>query len=805
MDKLHKIPLVQRRLRQATVLFGVTAIALTACNRSNNTALECNQVVSSANNQSSNQSNATYKINFAQIVSSRTGVNPPQSATRQPNQSQTSPAKSRSQPKLVRPNQPNYEWRNVAISGMGFVTGIVIHPKEPNLIYLRTDVGGIYRWQPNESSWVQLLDGFIRYQSIESIALDPNNPNLLYAATGSGEVLKSRDRGQTWITSPLRTKAGQAVRMNGNGEWRWVGERLAVDPNNSTILYFGSRMDGLYRSTNGGQSWQPVSNFPTVGAQGGIAFVVFGQNSQRVHQNINQTMPSIYVGVMGEGVYQSENGGKQWVLLTGGPSQDNPQQGQVAADGSLYVSSFTTLSNPKGKVWKYAVGVWTDITPEPDENYSALAVDPRKPNTVMVATYPLKPEGLYRTTNGGKDWQRQELVVQTISWWPNWHLFTLPGGLVIDPHVPKRVWLTTGFGVLRTDNIKAHPSRWCSPMRHLEEFIVLVVKSPPVENGARLFSGVADMDGFRHDSLSVIPDQTYDIGKFGDTTGIDFSEANPNVIVRVGSFPGKQGREDAQGRAAYSSDNGRTWQPFKYMPEGAANGKVAVSATLQANGKPIIVWAPQGDMYPQRSLDGGKTWLPVEGAPNRTTLQVWFPSQAIASDRVDGNLFYLYKYNERPNQGMVYRSSNGGATWSRTVTGLPDHWLHTIKAVPGMRGHVWLSVKGHPLYRSSDAGISFTPLANVQAAHEFSFGKPAPGQKYPTLFVYGTVNHRKGLFRSDNATNLAGNAEGAKWVKIANELGNVTFLEGDRRTFGMIYVGTGGRGIFYGQPRGSSN
>lgn len=97
---------------------------------------------------------------------------------------------------------------------------------------------------------------------------------------------------------------------------------------------------------------------------------------------------------------------------------------------------------------------------------------------------------------------------------------------------------------------------------------------------------------------------------------------------------------DSQNQSAYSDDNGATWQPFGTVPAGAVNGKVAVSATLQANGKPIIVWAPQGEVYPHRSLDSGQTWEPVSGAPNNTTLQLWFPSQAIASDRVEGNWFY---------------------------------------------------------------------------------------------------------------------------------------------------------------------
>lgn len=703
----------------------------------------------------------------------------------------------------------SYNWQNVKISGMGFVTGLVIHSSEPDLIYARTDVGGLYRWNPSASSWVQLMDAEPDRSSIESIALDSTNPDIIYAATGAytrdsnGEVLKSTDRGNTWAATNLRTPLGAPVRMGANENWRWAGERLAVDPNNSQIVYFGSRLDGLYRSMDGAKTWGQITTFPTKGTNGGIAFVVFDRRSGQGDRPATKSSQVLYAGVIGSGVYRSGDGGESWTLLTDGPdSSQNPQQAVIASNGTLYITFFTSPSDPQGSVWKYQSEKWSQITPENGKNYSAIAGDAHEPNTLLAATYPFSPDGLYRSTDGGNHWQTVKLKVEAVKWWPHWHLYTLMGGLAINPHRPKQVWLTTGFGVMQTEDITARPSNWCTRMDNLEELVVFVVKSPPVPNGA-VFSGAADMHGFRHESLSTTPNQNYENGKFGDTTGIDFSETNPNIIVRVGSFPGEGGREDSQGLGAYSSDNGRSWEPFANLPSGAANGKVAVSAALQSNGKPVIVWAPQGDIYPHRSLDGGKTWAPVQGAPNRTTLQLWFHSQAIASDRVDGNLFYLYKYSEQPNQGVVYHSTDAGATWNIAATGLPSHWLHSVKAVPDMRGEVWLSVQGHSLYRSSNAGTSFTKLANVQQADGMTFGKPAPGRRNPTVFIYGTVNQTKGLFRSDEATSLPGDAANAKWVKVSTSrqvLGTATYLEGDRLTYGKVYVGTGGRGILYGQP-----
>jgi xyloglucan-specific exo-beta-1,4-glucanase len=705
-----------------------------------------------------------------------------------------------------------YRWRNVAIGGMGFVTGIVVHPQEPNVVYVRTDVGGVYRWNPQDSQWIPLMDGLPRDRGnlfgIESIALDAHRPNIIYAAAGGythspSDVLKSSDRGETWTATQLKTPAGEPVRMGGNQYWRWSGERLAVDPNNSNVVYFGSRLDGLYRSMDGAKSWKKVTSFPSAGAADhGIPFVVFDAASSPVPKKLSERL---YAGIKGQ-IYQSQDAGKTWQFLPGFANQNHyPQQATISADGNLYVTTMTDEKKPQGGVWKYNQQRWSQITPQAGKNYSALTLDPQDSSHLLVAEYPLNPNGIYRSITGGNHWRSLNLNVASIPWWADWHLHTLMGGLKIDPHNARRVWLTNGFGVLRTEDIAANSSNWCPLMNNLEELVVFVVKSPLGQSEAVLFSGVADMGGFRHDSLDTFPQSTLDKNTFGDTTSLDFAEADPNMIVRVGNTPTEGNREQGRLNAAYSSNGGKVWKPFTEAPANAINGKVAVSATLQANGFPVIVWAPQGQVYPVRSRDGGASWEPTRGAPNQTTRSLWASSQAIASDRVDGDLFYLYKDDDSPGHGALYRSTNGGADWQRTVANLPGTDKHAVRSTPGMRGEVWLKLAGETpsLLRSSDAGTSFVPLSNVQKVEDFTFGKPAPDRQNPTVFVYGIIHGTEGLFRSDDATSLPGSAAAATWVEVSipeKRLGNLLYLEGDRRVFGRVYVATGGRGILYGEP-----
>src|SRR5262245_22124210 len=139
-----------------------------------------------------------------------------------------------------------YTWRNVAIGGGGgFVPGIVFNTTEQNLIYARTDIGGAYRWDQSSSRWVPLLDwiGFDDWNltGVDSLATDPVDPNRLYILAGTytneftsqnGAILRSTDRGNSFQRTNLPFKVG------GNMPGRSMGERLAIDPNRNSILYF---------------------------------------------------------------------------------------------------------------------------------------------------------------------------------------------------------------------------------------------------------------------------------------------------------------------------------------------------------------------------------------------------------------------------------------------------------------------------------------------------------------------------------------------------------------------------------------
>lgn len=103
-----------------------------------------------------------------------------------------------------RASATDYVWRNVKVGGGGFVPDIVFNPVERGLAYLRSDMGGAYRWDAVANTWIPLQDANPNpnYRGVESIVPDPVDPNVLYAAVGTyhrepAAILRSANRGKT--------------------------------------------------------------------------------------------------------------------------------------------------------------------------------------------------------------------------------------------------------------------------------------------------------------------------------------------------------------------------------------------------------------------------------------------------------------------------------------------------------------------------------------------------------------------------------------------------------------------------------
>ena len=703
-------------------------------------------------------------------------------------------AAAQAQASEINPPLPG-QIRNVVVGAGGYVSGIFADPNEKGLFYIRTDMGGAYRWDAAKLRWIPILEQQSASDfGIESIAVDPGQARTVYIQTGKyfydkARILKSTNAGESWTSLPTPPK----LASSGNGPNRMVGERLQVDPNLSDLLVLASRNVGLWKSPDGGAHWVQVgqapgkTDFPKGEDKLGLSFVTFDKASGQPRA----PTPILYVGVFDSagaagGVWKSVDSGENWTLMKGGLK--TPARAAVAADGTLYVT-FLGRKESDGGVFKAArdADTLTPCTPEPKSGYCALALDPANPKIL----YTSQAKGAYRlktfaSTDGGATWNAVSAVhgignpaTRDGSQW-----FGNISQLVVNPFNPKEVWMGDWLGVLRTADITDPAKPWDFLFAGHEEIVPLILVCAPT--GAPLLDGAADVNGHRFTDLTVPPVDQFKNPACGSTTGLDFCETDPNVWARVyKSFIGAP-------RGGYSTDNGVTWSTFKSVPEGVEGGRIAVSAT---NPK-LFVWSTEkGKVF--TTADQGSTWTQATTAPAVSSWEFSQNAQALASDRVDGNTFYLFKdvAGKPAGHGEIWRSTDGGQTWAVAGT-LPygnraNLYQYKIITSPSAKGKLWMNLGHERVCKSADGGQTFTTVPGVSSAGMIAFGKAAPGKSEPAVFLWGSAQGQSGLFRSDD--------DGVTWKKLAmnapiNDEPKV--IGADRQTFGRVYIGTDGRGIY---------
>ncbi|MFH8803681.1 1,4-beta-glucanase [Streptomyces sp. NPDC017936] len=698
----------------------------------------------------------------------------------------------------AQPAAPAYRWRNAVIGGTGFVTGVLFHPSVRGLAYARTDIGGAYRWDDRAARWTPLTDhlGWDDWNllGVEALAVDPAHPDRLYLAlgtyaqswAGNGAVLRSEDRGATWTRTDLPVKLGA------NEDGRGAGERLLVDPRDSDTLWLGTRHDGLWRSTDRGATWAAVGAFPaTPGATGqGVTLLVAAGRT-------------VYAG-WGDADGASANlfrtaDGATWEPVPGQPAGTAAKVPIRAAHDrhtrELYVT-YADAPGPNGQtdgsVHKLATvtGEWTEVTPvrpggttDDRFGYGGVAVDARRPGTVVVSTNNrwAAVDTLYRSTDGGRTWRSlKDTAVLDVSETPylewgeakpkfGWWIQTV----AVDPYDSEHLVYGTGATLYGTRDLK----HWAPQIRGLEETSVRLLVSPPTGR-AHLISGSGDIGVLYHERLTASPSRGMATDPVtGTATGLAMAAARPSYVVRTGWGD--------HGNGAHSDDGGRTWTPFAAQP---ALGKDAPGPIATNTDGSVLLWVFvhwDGTKYPaHRSTDNGATWSEVPSFPKGATP---------VADPADPTRFYAYD----TDTGTLFASTDSGLTFTARATGLPsgDSQFELV-AAPGRSGDLWLSTKGNGLYRSTDGGAGFSRVAGPWAAYALGFGKAAPGAAYPALYLVGATEAVTAVHRSDD--------EARTWVRINDDAHQWGWtgetVTGDPRVYGRVYLATNGRGIQYGEP-----
>ncbi|MCD7811577.1 MAG: cellulose-binding protein [Ruminococcus sp.] len=696
-------------------------------------------------------------------------------------------------------NTVDYVWSNVAIGGGGYITGIVYNPTEEGLAYVRTDIGGAYRFDKGQDKWVPITDhlGSDEWNliGIESIATDPVEPNRVYAACGtymsdSAALLASDDYGETWYQYDVEFSCGA------NQSGRGVGERMMVDPVNNNNIYLGTRNAGMWKSDDYGQSWSQVESFPVKGDYNqesnniGIMWIEFDPESNDIYAGVAMTN--------GQCIYKSSDSGASWEALPVNAKGMYPLQAEISENGKMYLAYSDTcgpnVDPSDGAVYSYDLETqeFTDITPDVGDGryggFGGISVDAQDPDTVVVTSLSFwsdNGDNIYRTTDGGETWnalftkdEKNYVMDTSEAQWLDWGRDEAKTGwwtaaVAINPFDSDVVTYGTGAtlfsSVNMTDLGSGTPVTIEFDAKGIEETAVYEMVSPPTDGTTpQLYSIMGDLTGFSHLDVTVSPDDAHFM-KNGNPDSLDCAWQNGNIAVYT---------SESTNCLNYTTDGGETWNVIKNLPEAAKGGKVAVAADGSA-----IIWRPSTiSGKPYITPDFGETWYYCQG--------LGYGAEIIA-DRVNPQKFYAVC------NGTFYVSTDGGYTFNSTGAILTDDAVPV--AVGDKEGHIWV-VCGSLVMYTEDEGSSFTVLKNINA-NAIGFGAPEKEGDYMTIYVMGNDNvdgnenpQGDGIYRSTD--------KGETWQKINDDehlFGNLTYsITGDSEIFGRVYFATNGRGIVMG-------
>jgi photosystem II stability/assembly factor-like uncharacterized protein len=644
----------------------------------------------------------------------------------------------------------NYLWKPVRIGAGGWVVGMVLHPLDPNVRYLRTDVGNGYRWDTAAQSWIPmrvlLPDGSGIHNpsdtsapsgyGIDAIAVDPTNLSTVYMTfttehscdiqcpTHIVQLYRSTDAGRNF--TPLNL-ASAAITADANSPNRANGERLTVDPKNPNTLYYASIHQGIYRSLDAGQTWTPL-NLP--------AHIEYINLQIARHSNTLYAI-SIHNGNdTGGDIYRSTDAGQTWQDIS--TNVTDPASGQrlstqaltstLDAADTLYIPENAATNGYHRAFWRYANSHWQRISLEGSINQplSSIAIDPTHPKRLYAMGI---DTSLSRSDDAGQTWISfgPASFANTLGWLPqtvgmkggNWHS---NGGLRLDAH--GNLWVPTGqegaLTISATDAARAtaaNPPRWTISSTGVEELVSEDLLIPHNSHDTILATAM-DTTGF------VIPNPDTDPKGYtarqiplqqeiiSQGTSIDAAPDVPTYIAVTSSNPYTNGPS----YSGYSSDGGTTWHRFasalrfpcapnKQCDIQAGTIAVGLFGTTTLGRTPAqahLVQLPPNNLAPEYSLDGGATWHVTHSFPllpdgltldkSHDNLLGLFVAQLgqhlLRSDPFTPDRFYL-KLTHAP--ASLYVSTDAGQTWlPQPHAALPPNAYHGQLIVnPHLQNDLW--------------------------------------------------------------------------------------------------------------------
>jgi xyloglucan-specific exo-beta-1,4-glucanase len=684
--------------------------------------------------------------------------------------------------------------------------------------------------------WDPVTDNFGptegNYIGAESVALDPNDDAMLYMSTGlyvqgggNGRLYISTNHGDSWTHVDLPFPVGA------NNDGRAIGERMMVDPNQPSTLFYGSRTAGLWKSTNSGQNWAQVTSLSTAkmsvnwgqSVPAGIEFVMFDTGTM----GTSSATQTIYVGVgpqyasaagLDKMIYRSTDGGATWQGVSTPLDNDSTDYyipHVVRSDDGVLYFIFTGSIGPgagsPARLYRYDGNNWDLLRqrdPEGGVNagYSGLSVYGTGSTTKIAlgvsgtwGTWAAKPV-VELSEDAGVSWRE---ISNGKPHTPNEDVSGWIDDVEIDPFNPDHIMHVTGGGPWETYNATDDNPSWNKMVENLEETATLNLTTPPPSASYTLLNASGDIGTWVHTTLDEEPVRTpSDDLKFANGVSADMAWSDPSYIATIGTRHWAFGADNPAAR--YSRDSGLTWTAFGTLPAGVVpGGGLSNASNIVVTSPDHLIWSV-ANAKPYYSTDSGSTWTSTN-LPNPAGTYI------LAADRLNSNKVYAYDHggNWWGTAGKFFYSVDGGNTFNQStdpnLTLSASSFDQTAIAVnPNAEGDVWL-VDGHSIFHSLDSGVSWTKLdvtasvyginqwPDIYGASSIALGKAADDASYSAaVYVVGVINNQWGVYRSDDM--------GVNWTRINDDdhqFGGIGRLAADNKTYGRVYFAGTGRGILY--------
>ena len=756
-----------------------------------------------------------------------------------------------------------YTYQNAPIPGGGYVTGFAFHRKVPGVLYIRTDIGGTYRFDYEKKRWQSLID-YVTEADLSltyptALALDDEDPDRLYIVSGiyggnHGTFSISYDRGDHFVHKTIPTP------VHGNLSGRGTGCRLVVDKNDENTLYFASQLGGLWKTTDRGDSWVRLNL-----QEDYTTFVWVSEDSQTVVCGTAGYTTRTHDTLRGHSLYVSYDAGTSFeklpmpedVIIT-----DSKMNGLVASrydfDGKyLYVTmnstgrwnyivplgySCDTGDVIGGRVVRYyfengRIAGFDDITPEGESwrnyGFGGICSCPALPGLLACSTLCKEkesPEIVYISRDYGASWQESlnglekgGIHFRTSYMKPEFNgsvsLLHWLSDVKIDPFDPNRLWFNSGTGVFKTDALLSeNPAYhdWCDG---IEETVHLNVYAP-ISGEVQLVDIVGDLGGFAFRELDKPCRNSFDDAegnRYITCINADISDMNSDlaIITARGNWKGKTKGglvRTTDGfctfhRLAVSGDLGEKIEAqLRYIEHPNVNpGWVAMSP----DGKNIVWSVADNIRLPVDmvivSTGGGESFRKAQ-IFDKNGVAVTTGCMKVFSDRVDSQLFYGFG-----SEGQVYISRDGGVTYFEKPATLPKADFGFIdcanktevRGVAGECGCFYMALGQDGMWKFRYDREKDTVFCQKLSADGDSCLRLGLG-----------VGRPGGDYVADSkAIYLCGVVggeygfyrtldEGKTYARLNAEnqmYGQINSIDGDKRKFGRFFLATGSRGVLYGE------